>query len=158
LLDYIRDHILTPLGMRHTSFPTGNEFPQPHAQGYTNWTGRQREDEVECLLSLVVVVIGGVSDVGEDVVKFSVDWSTRSSGSRITRPRSDWLAGKVDYLLGRTHRNLVDHVCYHAGAIQRFPWPSNVQVRTEDRFDRRATTTNDGDQPSCLPANTIGVR
>jgi D-alanyl-D-alanine carboxypeptidase len=35
LPDYIRDHILTPLGMSHTSFPTTNAFPEPHAQGYT---------------------------------------------------------------------------------------------------------------------------
>ena len=35
LPDYIRDHILTTLGMSHTSFPTTNAFPDPHAQGYT---------------------------------------------------------------------------------------------------------------------------
>ena len=35
LPDYVRDHILTPLGLRHTSFPTTNAFPEPHAQGYT---------------------------------------------------------------------------------------------------------------------------
>jgi hypothetical protein len=52
----------------------------------------------------------------------------------------------------------VDHVCYRAGAIKRFPWPSDVQVRTEDRFDRRATAINDGDQLSRLLVNTIGVR
>jgi D-alanyl-D-alanine carboxypeptidase len=38
LHDYIRDHILTPLGMSHTSFPTTNAFPEPHAQGYTDTT------------------------------------------------------------------------------------------------------------------------
>jgi D-alanyl-D-alanine carboxypeptidase len=38
LHDYIRDHILTPLGMGHTSFPTTNAFPEPHAQGYTDTT------------------------------------------------------------------------------------------------------------------------
>lgn len=43
LPDYIGEHILTPLGMRHTSFPTGNEFPQPHAQGYTNLTANGAE-------------------------------------------------------------------------------------------------------------------
>jgi D-alanyl-D-alanine carboxypeptidase len=37
LPDYIRDHIVTPLGLSHTSFPTTNAFPEPHAQGYTNW-------------------------------------------------------------------------------------------------------------------------
>jgi D-alanyl-D-alanine carboxypeptidase len=35
LPDYIRDHITTPLGMSHTSFPTTNAFPDPHAVGYT---------------------------------------------------------------------------------------------------------------------------
>ncbi|MET7287168.1 serine hydrolase domain-containing protein [Streptomyces sp. NPDC005573] len=36
--DYIAQHILRPAGMRHTVFPTGAEFPDPHAQGYTNQT------------------------------------------------------------------------------------------------------------------------
>ncbi|MEU6660418.1 serine hydrolase domain-containing protein [Streptomyces sp. NPDC046821] len=35
---YIKNNILTPAGMNQTLFPTGNEFPQPHAQGYTNQT------------------------------------------------------------------------------------------------------------------------
>jgi D-alanyl-D-alanine carboxypeptidase len=35
LADYIGTHILTPLGLNHTSFPAGNEFSDPHAQGYT---------------------------------------------------------------------------------------------------------------------------
>jgi D-alanyl-D-alanine carboxypeptidase len=35
LHDYVRDHILTPLNMADTSFPTTNAFPKPHAQGYT---------------------------------------------------------------------------------------------------------------------------
>ncbi|MGX1273612.1 serine hydrolase domain-containing protein [Streptomyces phaeoluteigriseus] len=38
LADYIQDHILDPAGLEDTSFPTGNEFPRPHAQGYTNQT------------------------------------------------------------------------------------------------------------------------
>lgn len=38
LPDYIRDHILRPLRLSHTSFPTTSAFPRPHAQGYTNWT------------------------------------------------------------------------------------------------------------------------
>ncbi|MFB7337690.1 serine hydrolase domain-containing protein [Streptomyces adustus] len=36
--DYIRDHILKPAGMGHSLLPTGAEFPEPHAQGYTNQT------------------------------------------------------------------------------------------------------------------------
>ncbi len=43
LPDYIRDHILTPLGMSHTSFPTTNAFPEPHAQGYTVQTANGAE-------------------------------------------------------------------------------------------------------------------
>jgi D-alanyl-D-alanine carboxypeptidase len=35
LPDYVRDHILTPLKLSHTSFSTDNAFPEPHAQGYT---------------------------------------------------------------------------------------------------------------------------
>jgi D-alanyl-D-alanine carboxypeptidase len=35
---YIEKRILKPLGMTHTSFPTGAEFPSPHAQGYTKQT------------------------------------------------------------------------------------------------------------------------
>jgi D-alanyl-D-alanine carboxypeptidase len=36
--DYIGRHILDPAGMKNTLFPTGNEFPEPHAQGYTDQT------------------------------------------------------------------------------------------------------------------------
>ena len=38
LPDYIRHHILVPLDLQDTSFPTSNAFPTPHAQGYTNQT------------------------------------------------------------------------------------------------------------------------
>jgi D-alanyl-D-alanine carboxypeptidase len=41
---YIKRHILKPERLMHTSFPTGAEFPVPHAQGYTNNT-------VKCLVS-----------------------------------------------------------------------------------------------------------
>ena len=43
LHDYVRDHILTRLGMSHTSFPTTNAFPEPHAQGYTVQTADGKE-------------------------------------------------------------------------------------------------------------------
>ncbi|MEU5075586.1 serine hydrolase domain-containing protein [Streptomyces asoensis] len=36
--DYIQDHVLDPAGLDHTLFPTGNEFPTPHSQGYTDQT------------------------------------------------------------------------------------------------------------------------
>lgn len=38
LPDYIHDHILAPLAMNDTAFPTTNAFPPPHAQGYTTTT------------------------------------------------------------------------------------------------------------------------
>jgi D-alanyl-D-alanine carboxypeptidase len=43
LHSYIQDHILAPLGMNHTSFPTTNAFPDPHAQGYTVQTADGKE-------------------------------------------------------------------------------------------------------------------
>jgi D-alanyl-D-alanine carboxypeptidase len=35
LPDYISEHILAPLKLTHTSFPTTAAFPDPHTQGYT---------------------------------------------------------------------------------------------------------------------------
>jgi D-alanyl-D-alanine carboxypeptidase len=32
--DYIQEHILTPEGLSHTSFPVGTEFPTPHPHGF----------------------------------------------------------------------------------------------------------------------------
>jgi D-alanyl-D-alanine carboxypeptidase len=43
LHSYINDHIVAPLGMSHTSFPTTNAFPEPHAQGYTVQTADGKE-------------------------------------------------------------------------------------------------------------------
>lgn len=43
LNSYIHDKILAPLGMSHTSFPTTNAFPDPHAQGYTVQTADGKE-------------------------------------------------------------------------------------------------------------------
>ncbi|MEU2286989.1 serine hydrolase domain-containing protein [Streptomyces sp. NPDC013178] len=36
--NYIQEHVLDPTGLKDTLFPTGNEFPEPHAQGYTDQT------------------------------------------------------------------------------------------------------------------------
>ncbi|GHD24469.1 serine hydrolase domain-containing protein [Streptomyces galbus] len=48
LAGYIHDHILQPAGLDHTSFPVGTEFPDPHAQGYTNQTATgQVEDTAD---------------------------------------------------------------------------------------------------------------
>ena len=35
LSDYLVERIFDPLGLRHSSFPTGTQFPEPHARGYT---------------------------------------------------------------------------------------------------------------------------
>ena len=43
LHSYVQDKIVTPLGMSHTSFPTTNAFPDPHAQGYTKQTADGKE-------------------------------------------------------------------------------------------------------------------
>lgn len=42
LPDYISEHILAPLKLTHTSFPTTAAFPDPHAQGYTTLGGREQ--------------------------------------------------------------------------------------------------------------------
>uniref|UniRef100_A0AAU2JQX9 Beta-lactamase family protein n=1 Tax=Streptomyces sp. NBC_00049 TaxID=2903617 RepID=A0AAU2JQX9_9ACTN len=36
--EYIDQKVVKPAGLKHTLFPTGNEFPSPHAQGYTDQT------------------------------------------------------------------------------------------------------------------------
>ncbi|MFF3026553.1 serine hydrolase domain-containing protein [Microbacterium sp. NPDC057944] len=38
LADVVKSEVTDPLGMGHTFLPTGNEFPSPHAEGYTNQT------------------------------------------------------------------------------------------------------------------------
>ena len=43
LHSYINDHIVAPLGMSHTSFPTTNAFPEPHSEGYTVQTADGKE-------------------------------------------------------------------------------------------------------------------
>ncbi|QLE75808.1 beta-lactamase family protein [Streptomyces rectiverticillatus] len=35
---FIRERVLKPAGLHHTLFPTGAEFPRPHAHGYTDQT------------------------------------------------------------------------------------------------------------------------
>jgi D-alanyl-D-alanine carboxypeptidase len=42
LQDYISEHILFPLKMSHTSFPTTPAFPDPHPQGYTTLRGAEQ--------------------------------------------------------------------------------------------------------------------
>ncbi|WP_406445136.1 beta-lactamase family protein [Streptomyces sp. NBC_00631] len=43
--DYIEQHVTRPAGMSHTLFPTGNEFPAPRAQGYTDQTATGKVEE-----------------------------------------------------------------------------------------------------------------
>ncbi|MFF3326120.1 serine hydrolase domain-containing protein [Streptomyces sp. NPDC002889] len=38
LADYLEQQVLDPSHLDHTLFPTGTEFPDPHAHGYTNQT------------------------------------------------------------------------------------------------------------------------
>ncbi|MEV0534763.1 serine hydrolase domain-containing protein [Kitasatospora sp. NPDC050463] len=38
LVDFIDERVLRPARLRHTLFPTGPEFPEPHARGYTDQT------------------------------------------------------------------------------------------------------------------------
>ncbi|MGW3665586.1 serine hydrolase domain-containing protein [Streptomyces sp. NPDC005141] len=38
LADFIDKRVLRPAHLRHTLFPKGNEFPEPHPQGYTDQT------------------------------------------------------------------------------------------------------------------------
>ncbi|MEV0977376.1 serine hydrolase domain-containing protein [Streptomyces sp. NPDC049915] len=45
LNDYIQQKILAPVGLKHTLFPTGNEFPTPHSQGYTNQTATGKVED-----------------------------------------------------------------------------------------------------------------
>ncbi|MEV5953964.1 serine hydrolase domain-containing protein [Streptomyces sp. NPDC051987] len=45
LADYLDQHVLRPAGLHHTLFPAGNEFPSPHAQGYTNQTANGKVEE-----------------------------------------------------------------------------------------------------------------
>ncbi|MGW0365339.1 serine hydrolase domain-containing protein [Streptomyces sp. NPDC002990] len=39
LHEVIKQDVLEPAGLRRTLFPTGAQFPEPHAHGYTNQTG-----------------------------------------------------------------------------------------------------------------------
>ncbi|MFF1561343.1 serine hydrolase domain-containing protein [Streptomyces sp. NPDC058279] len=45
LSDYVRDNVIEPAGLHHTLFPTGAEFPNPHAQGYTNQTASGKTED-----------------------------------------------------------------------------------------------------------------
>ncbi|MFE4633831.1 serine hydrolase domain-containing protein [Streptomyces sp. NPDC056773] len=45
LADYITDEVIRPAGLKNTLFPTGAEFPSPHAQGYTDQTASGKTED-----------------------------------------------------------------------------------------------------------------
>ncbi|MFJ3727036.1 serine hydrolase domain-containing protein [Streptomyces sp. NPDC090045] len=45
LADYIDREVVRPAGLRHTLFPTGAEFPSPHAHGYTDQTATGKTED-----------------------------------------------------------------------------------------------------------------
>ncbi|MER5488052.1 serine hydrolase domain-containing protein [Streptomyces sp. NPDC002812] len=45
LADYITEEVVEPAGLKHTLFPTGAEFPTPHAQGYTDQTASGKTED-----------------------------------------------------------------------------------------------------------------
>lgn len=45
LADYITKEVIEPAGLKHTLFPTGAEFPEPHAQGYTDQTASGKTED-----------------------------------------------------------------------------------------------------------------
>ncbi|KIF02080.1 beta-lactamase [Streptomyces sp. RSD-27] len=42
---FVTEQVIAPAGLRHTLFPTGAEFPKPHAQGYTDQTASGKVEE-----------------------------------------------------------------------------------------------------------------
>lgn len=77
LASNIKRHILMPLHLGHTSFPTGAEFPSPHPQGYTNFP--------KCVLS-------GGRDCA--TIVNATDWN----------PSTSWASGAMISTLGDLHR------------------------------------------------------
>ncbi|WP_371619741.1 serine hydrolase domain-containing protein [Streptomyces sp. NBC_00454] len=45
LADNITKEVIEPAGLKHTLFPTGAEFPSPHAQGYTDQTATGKVED-----------------------------------------------------------------------------------------------------------------
>ncbi|WP_405498053.1 serine hydrolase domain-containing protein [Streptomyces sp. NBC_00096] len=45
LADYITKEVIEPAGLKHTVFPAGAEFPDPHAQGYTDQTASGKVED-----------------------------------------------------------------------------------------------------------------
>ncbi|MFJ8161628.1 serine hydrolase domain-containing protein [Streptomyces sp. NPDC096136] len=42
---FVTERVIAPAGLRHTLFPTGAEFPEPHARGYTDQTATGKVGE-----------------------------------------------------------------------------------------------------------------
>jgi D-alanyl-D-alanine carboxypeptidase len=45
LHEFIQKNVLEPAGLRHTLFPTGADFPNPHAHGYTSQTASGKTED-----------------------------------------------------------------------------------------------------------------
>ncbi|MFD7325955.1 serine hydrolase domain-containing protein [Streptomyces sp. NPDC059875] len=45
LNEFIQENVIEPAGLRHTIFPTGAEFPSPHAHGYTDQTASGKTED-----------------------------------------------------------------------------------------------------------------
>ena len=76
--DWIREHILHPLGMFSTG-PTMSDTGQDHAMGYTKLsrTGSRRPIRVPHALSLAMAPAGGLSSTLEDMAAFA-KWQIRT--------------------------------------------------------------------------------
>ncbi|MEV6955196.1 serine hydrolase domain-containing protein [Streptomyces sp. NPDC051183] len=66
LAEYVNDNVVEPAGLRHTLFPTGAEFPSPHAQGYTQQTASGKtEDAADWNPSYGWAAGAMISDLGD---------------------------------------------------------------------------------------------
>ncbi|MET9377459.1 serine hydrolase domain-containing protein [Streptomyces sp. NPDC002992] len=45
LHEFVQENVIEPAGLRHTIFPTGAEFPSPHAHGYTDQTATGKTED-----------------------------------------------------------------------------------------------------------------
>lgn len=75
LASYIKQHILAPEHLTHTSFPVGAGLPSPHAQGYTN---------EEC------VALGSACGTTANATSWNPSWA--------------WASGAMISTLGDLHR------------------------------------------------------
>ncbi|MGW0708211.1 serine hydrolase domain-containing protein [Streptomyces sp. NPDC002643] len=66
LADFVHERVVRPAGLRHTLFPKGAEFPQPHAHGYTDQTlSGEVEDTTDWNPSWAWAAGAMISDLGD---------------------------------------------------------------------------------------------